>query len=244
MRYSISIAASRVQRSNDDKIIKSCERDHFMPYTYDYPRPAVTVDAVVFTLYEGALSAALVERGREPFAGRLALPGGYIEIDEDIEDGARRELAEETGLVELEWFDPFGFFGAVDRDPRGRTISLAFVGFAPIPAPALKGGDDAASARWTPLDQAVDLAFDHDLILEEAVKKLVPALMRSTMRADGVLGGEPRSRRRKKNKIDLEAEEKIDQYQDAMRQAYERFLDKKKFRFSNMFRPKNDDESL
>lgn len=201
-----------------------------MSYTYDYPRPAVTVDAVVFTLYDEVLSVALVERGREPFAGRLALPGGYIELDEEIEAGARRELAEETGLTELEWFDPFGFFGAVDRDPRGRTISLAFVGFAPIPASALTGGDDAAAARWTPLDQAVNLAFDHDRILEDAVKKLVPALMRLSMRADGIIGT---------NKLDLDAEVKIEGYQEVIKQAYERFLDKKKFRFSRPSRPQN-----
>lgn len=205
-----------------------------MSYTYDYPRPAVTVDSVVFTLYHGVLSAALVERGREPFAGRLALPGGYIELDEEIEAGARRELAEETGLRELEWLEPLGFFGALDRDPRGRTIGLAFVGFAAIPAPELRGGDDAASAMWTPLDLAVELAFDHDRILEDAVKKLVLMMMRLSMQADRVIGT---------NQIDLDAEEKIDGYQEVIRQSYERFLDKRKFRFSRMFRPHNGDDA-
>ncbi len=201
-----------------------------MPYTYDYPRPAVTVDSAVFTLYDDILSVALIERGREPFEGRLALPGGYIELDEEIEAGARRELAEETGLSDLEWFDPLGFFGAIDRDPRGRTIGLAFVGFAANPPPMLRGGDDAASATWTPLDLAVELAFDHDRILEEAVKKLVLAMMRLSMRADGMIGT---------NKVDLDAEVKIDGYQEVIKQAYERFLDKKKFRFSRPSRPQN-----
>ena len=141
-----------------------------MPYTYPYPRPAVTTDAVVFALREGELRVCLVERRKPPFKGRWALPGGFLEMDERAEAGARRELREETGLAPA----ALEFLGAYDdpgRDPRGRTISLAFFGVV-APGAEPQGGDDAARAEWAPALTAPPLAFDHDVILADALRRL------------------------------------------------------------------------
>ncbi len=96
------------------------------PYCYDHPRPMVTVDLIVFSLVEQSLQVLLVRRGREPFAGKWAIPGGFLEMDEPAEAGARRELREETGLEIAGPVEPIGFFARPDRDPRGRTITLAY----------------------------------------------------------------------------------------------------------------------
>ncbi len=137
-------------------------------YTYDYPRPMVTVDAVVFTERDGRLEVLLIQRGRDPFAGYWALPGGFVEMDETLEAAARRELEEETGLrgVALEQLRAFGDPG---RDPRGRSIAIAFAGEADWRVHAPRGADDAADARWFPVDALPPLAFDHREIVEYAV---------------------------------------------------------------------------
>jgi 8-oxo-dGTP diphosphatase len=138
-------------------------------YCYEYPRPAVTVDVVVFTVREGTLRTLLIRRKKDPFAGRWAIPGGFLEIDEPVERGARRELREETG-VEVPWpLDPIGFFGAVDRDPRARTISLAHATVVRSPGPEPLGADDASEAAWIDVAQVGPLAFDHDQILASAL---------------------------------------------------------------------------
>jgi 8-oxo-dGTP diphosphatase len=144
------------------------------PYCYEYPRPAVTVDAVVFGLRAKGLSVVLIERRHEPFAGRLALPGGFLEMDEPAETAARRELAEETGLNLHTPFRPLGFYDAPGRDPRGRTISLAFVALAGPDAGDPTGGDDAQAAAWYPLSELApdELAFDHAVILSDALALL------------------------------------------------------------------------
>src|SRR5689334_8829310 len=118
------------------------------PYCYEYPRPAVTVDLVVFALEGQGLRTLLIRRGKDPFAGRWALPGGFLDIDEPIEAAARREFREETGLDAPEVVEFLGAFGDPGRDPRGRTISLAHVAALRGPVPPPTGGDDASAAAW------------------------------------------------------------------------------------------------
>jgi 8-oxo-dGTP diphosphatase len=138
------------------------------PYCYEHPRPAVTVDLVVFAFVEGSLRVLLIRRGRDPYAGKWAIPGGFLGITEEVEAGARRELREETGLCISGPIDAIGFFGKVDRDPRGRIITLAYAGIARPDEHQIEGSDDAAHAEWVELDQANKLAFDHDQILDQA----------------------------------------------------------------------------
>lgn len=150
------------------------------PYCYEYPRPAVTVDAALFRYARGvrrrgeSLQVLLIERGSEPFAGRLALPGGFLDLEEEAEAGARRELREETGLSPRGPWHPLGFFARPGRDPRGRTISLAFLGVMPPGSVDPTGGDDAAAAAWHDVGElSVDrLAFDHGEMLARALERL------------------------------------------------------------------------
>lgn len=139
-------------------------------YTYPYPHPAVTTDCVIFgyDLREG-LSILLVQRGIDPFKGRWAFPGGFLRMDEDADTGARRELMEETGF-EAESITQFGAFTAVDRDPRERVITIAYL--ALVRKGDVQGGDDAADARWFPVTAVPPLAFDHDRILRIALERL------------------------------------------------------------------------
>ena len=138
-------------------------------FTYSYPRPSVTTDCVIFG-YDGKdLKLLLVERGIPPFKGMWALPGGYLQMDEEAIDGAKRELFEETGLRDA-YIEQFRTFSAVDRDPRGRVITIAHLALVRISE--VKGGDDAAKAQWFPLKDVPQLAFDHDMILREAMKAL------------------------------------------------------------------------
>ncbi|MDG3006264.1 NUDIX hydrolase [Paludisphaera mucosa] len=142
------------------------------PYCYKYPRPAVTTDLVVFAWIDRALQVLLILRKHDPFEGRWAIPGGFLDMDEAAETGARRELEEETGLVVPGAVEPLGFFAAPGRDPRGRTVTLAHVAVLPAGDHAIRGGDDAAEAAWRAVDQARDLAFDHDEVLALAVSWL------------------------------------------------------------------------
>ena len=127
-------------------------------YTYDYPRPAVTTDCVIFG-YDGRdLKVLLIERGIEPFKGRWAFPGGFLNMDEDAITGAKRELREETGLEDA-FIEQFHTFSEVGRDPRGRVITIAH--YALVRTQEVKGGDDAAQARWFSIPEVPPLAFDH-----------------------------------------------------------------------------------
>ncbi|MET9735359.1 NUDIX domain-containing protein [Streptomyces sp. NPDC006458] len=130
---------------------------------------AVTVDLAVLTLREGALHVLLVERGQEPYAGRWALPGGFVLPEESAETAARRELAEETGLADVSGLhlEQLRTYSEPDRDPRMRVVSVAFTALLPD-APEARGGGDAAEARWLPYGTAGPLAFDHDRILADA----------------------------------------------------------------------------
>lgn len=138
-------------------------------YTYDWPRPMVSVDVAVFTFSEDKAGLLLINRKNEPFKGRWALPGGFVEIDEELEDAAARELAEETGLkgVPLEQLHTFGDVG---RDPRGRQITIVFMGIAKSGQDKIKAGDDAAEAQWFDIEKLPkDLAFDHNKIVKFAI---------------------------------------------------------------------------
>ena len=131
-------------------------------YSYNYPRTAVTVDAILVSPQHSVL---LIERGRDPFKGKWALPGGFIEMDEELDVACRRELEEETGLRVGE-LKQFRAYGGVNRDPRHRTISVLFYAFTDDELIA-NAGDDAAKAQWFPLNQLPELAFDHEQIINE-----------------------------------------------------------------------------
>ena len=138
-------------------------------YTYDYPRPAVTTDCVIFGYDGKELKVLLIERGIEPFKGSWAFPGGFLNMDEDAHAGARRELKEETGL-ENAFIEQFHTFSEPGRDPRGRVITIAH--YALVKIQEVEGGDDAAQARWFPIGEVPPLAFDHDRILRMAMSRL------------------------------------------------------------------------
>ena len=143
-------------------------------YTSDYPIIDVTVDIVVLTLRDGELCALAVRRGEPPYQGRWALPGGFVEIDEDLRDAARRELAEETGLeTGAARLEQLATYGAPGRDPRGRTISVAYLAVLPRLAEPT-AGSDAAQAAWRPAEWLLGkgrLAFDHRTILADGVER-------------------------------------------------------------------------
>ena len=138
-------------------------------YTYDYPRPAVTTDCVIFGYDGKELKVLLIERGIEPFKGCWAFPGGFLNMDEDALAGARRELKEETGL-ENAFIEQFHTFSEPGRDPRGRVITIAH--YALVKIQEVEGGDDAAQARWFPIGEVPPLAFDHDRIPRMAMSRL------------------------------------------------------------------------
>ena len=138
-------------------------------YTYDYPRPAVTTDCVIFGYDGKELKVLLIERGIEPFKGCWAFPGGFLNMDEDALAGARRELKEETGLEDA-FIEQFHTFSEPGRDPRGRVIMIAHYALGKIQE--VEGGDDAAQARWFPIGEVPPLAFDHDRILRMAMSRL------------------------------------------------------------------------
>ncbi len=142
-----------------------------MSYTYKYPRPAVTVDMAVFRETGDTTELLLIQRKHDPYAGRWALPGGFVDMDETVEEAAARELYEETNLKGVP-LEQFHVFSKVDRDPRGRTISVIFTGIL-TGEQEVRAKDDAQEARWFPLDKLPPLAFDHDEIVEMIKKKLL-----------------------------------------------------------------------
>ncbi len=136
-------------------------------YCYKYPRPAVTADCIVFTK-ENTPKVLLIERGSDPFKGCWAFPGGFLNMDETTEQCAIRELKEETGL-EVTRVQQIGTYSKVDRDPRGRTITVAYLAIVDAPV-AVTGQDDAANAEWWPLSDLPHLAFDHFDIMQDAIR--------------------------------------------------------------------------
>ena len=137
-------------------------------YSYKYPHPSVTTDCVIFGFDGTKLQVLLVERGIDPYKGKWAFPGGFMNMDETTEQCARRELKEETGL-EIGDVQQVGAYSTVDRDPRGRTITVAYITHIPQILP-VTGLDDAAEAKWWPINTLPPLAFDHAQILQDALK--------------------------------------------------------------------------
>jgi 8-oxo-dGTP diphosphatase len=141
-------------------------------YVYEWPRPMVTVDAAVFRFSRGKAWLLLVERKKDPYKGQWAVPGGFVEMDEELEDAVVRELQEETGLTGVA-LEQLRTFGTVGRDPRGRQITVVFMGIAPQGKTRVRGGDDAARARWFPIGRLPEnLAFDHDRVTRRAIARL------------------------------------------------------------------------
>ena len=138
-----------------------------MAYTYKYPRPAVTADCIVITR-EAEPKVLLIQRGGEPFKGAWAFPGGFMDMDETTEQCAIRELEEETGL-RVSDIKQIGAYSKVERDPRGRTITVAYLAIIDEPI-AVTGQDDAANAEWWPVDALPPLAFDHGEIMADAMQ--------------------------------------------------------------------------
>src|SRR5437016_9591348 len=139
--------------------------------SYQYPRAALTVDCVVFGYDAGELKVLLIQRALEPFKGKWALPGGFVHVDETIDEAARRELAEEAGLKDV-FLEQLYSFGALDRDPRERVVSVAYYSLVKLAAHDTKAATDAADACWFPISKAPKLAFDHADILATALARL------------------------------------------------------------------------
>lgn len=141
-------------------------------FCYEYPRPAMTVDIVIFSLRENRLQVLLIRRADEPFAGQWALPGGFVGMEESLEEAASRELLEETGIQEA-YLEQLYTYGDPGRDPRGRVVTVAY--YALIPADArvcMEGGSDASQAGWFAVDALPELAFDHAAIIAYATRRL------------------------------------------------------------------------
>ncbi|MFW5759162.1 MAG: NUDIX domain-containing protein [Bacteroidota bacterium] len=148
-----------------------------MGFTYEYPRPAVTTDAVIFDLKGNKkedLNILLIKRKNEPFKDSWALPGGFMDIEETLEECVAREVEEETGIKGMKFYQ-LEAFSSVDRDPRHRTISVAFWGFC-HKTPQKKASSDAVDVKWFDLKSLPQLAFDHDLIVKKALKRALEVM--------------------------------------------------------------------
>jgi 8-oxo-dGTP diphosphatase len=149
-------------------------------YQYKYPHPAVTTDVVIFTLRDKQLKLLVIMRKGEPFRGKWALPGGFVQLDEDLEAAARRELAEETGVSGV-YLEQLYTFGAVDRDPRERVITVAYYALIASDQVVLQAATDAEAVGWFSMDDLPTLAFDHQHIVDKAHQRLVAKLDYSTI---------------------------------------------------------------
>lgn len=145
-----------------------------MPYTYEYPRPAVTVDIILFTFHAEELEVLLIQRKHPPYEGKWALPGGFVDMKEDLDTAARRELQEETNVTDV-YLEQLYTFGEPDRDPRGRVITVAYfalLSLDQLAAQVVRSGDDAGDARWWNIYALPHLAFDHARVVDYALQRL------------------------------------------------------------------------
>lgn len=143
-----------------------------MPYIYEFPRPALTVDCVIFGLDEGSkLKVLLIQRGNEPYLGCWALPGGFVDMEENLQQSALRELEEETGVKNV-FVEQLYTFGEPGRDPRGRTVSVTYYALVNLSEHPVHPASDAQQAKWFEIDDLPLLAFDHAAILQVAVNRL------------------------------------------------------------------------
>ena len=140
-------------------------------YNNPYPRPSVSVDIVIIRKIEGEYQVLLIKRAQEPFQGSYALPGGFVDIEETLENAAARELLEETG-IEVEQLFQIQTFSAVNRDPRGRVISTAFCGLIFNNDSQPIAGSDASNVSWFSLENLPELAFDHEKIIQLTISKM------------------------------------------------------------------------
>jgi 8-oxo-dGTP diphosphatase len=146
-----------------------------MNYCYEYPRPAVTADIIIFKSVADQQYVLLIERKNPPFDGMWALPGGFLNMDETLEEAALRELQEETGISGIE-LTQFHTFSKVNRDPRHRTITTVFIGHADENI-LVMAGDDAAEVRWFSVTELPPLAFDHGEVMEMVKARPVSTLL-------------------------------------------------------------------
>ncbi len=140
-------------------------------YCYEYPRPSLTTDCVIFGFDDSDLKVLLIERGIEPFKEKWAFPGGFVKMDENTEEGAKRELLEEAGLKDV-FIEQLYTFSDVDRDPRGRVVTVAYYALVSLNNNTPTAGDDAKNAKWFSIHDVPSLAFDHDKILRMALYRL------------------------------------------------------------------------
>ena len=143
-----------------------------MPFTYEYPRLMLTVDAVVFRKNGDKHEVLLIQRKFDPFVGMWALPGGFVDMNETVEQAVVRELEEETGL-KMNNLQQLYTFSEIGRDPRGRTVSVTFFGVTDLHNSSVKGGDDAKDAQWFAINQLPELAFDHIRAVEMAIATII-----------------------------------------------------------------------
>jgi 8-oxo-dGTP diphosphatase len=151
--------------------VKTTLSEQAIPYIYEYPRAALTVDCVVFGLDDEELKVMLIQRALAPFAGKWALPGGFVRLDETLEEAARRELEEETGLRNI-FLEQLYTFGGVDRDPRERVVSVAYYALVNLRDHAVHAASDASAAAWFGVHDVPTLAFDHADVLQTALDRL------------------------------------------------------------------------
>lgn len=151
-----------------------------MTFTYDYPHPAVTTDIAIFTIRQDELKVLLIKRALAPHQGMWALPGGFVRLDESLEEGARRELEEETGVSDV-YLEQLYTFGEPDRDPRERVITVAYYALIPSEEFDIQAGSDAEGVGWFGMHELPALAFDHADILEMAYERLSAKLDYSTI---------------------------------------------------------------